>query len=358
MDEVEPGLADTASSAASGTPAEASPGAALLAARNAAGLSLEEVGARTRVPLRHLAAIESGAYADLPSPTYATGFAKAYARAVGADEVSIAAAVRQEVAKLGRRQPEYTPYEIADPSRVPSRGVAAIGLGIAVAVLILIGLWYGTNLFRRGAPVAEPAASFTPVAAAPTPAPTAAPVANGGQVTLTANDEVWLRIYDAANKTLFQGTMKAGDHYDVPADAKNPMINVGRPDKLAVTLNGSAVPPLGTGERAIKDVAIGGPALSARLSGQPTPAAAVPAAASGGAATPATPSPAAAPAASPASAPAPARASTPTRTAAAKRTAAKREDRPARAARPRRQLSETQRANLQSAANPPPAGIY
>ena len=96
--------------------------------------------------------------------------------------------------------------------------------------------------------------------------------AAGGQVALEATGEVWLRVYDADNKTLYQGTMKQGDRFDVPADAKDPMINVGRPDKLRVTLNGSAVAPLGTGERAIKDVRIGGEALTARASGEPAPA--------------------------------------------------------------------------------------
>ena len=345
MDEVEPGLAGAAEPAAAAS-TQASPGATLHAARTAAGLSLDEVGARTRVPLRHLMAIESGDYAALPSPTYAVGFAKAYARAVGADEVAIAAAVRQDVAKLGRRQPEYTPYEIADPARVPSRGVAIVGLGIAVAVLILIGLWYGTNLFRGGSRSAEPAPTFTPAAAAPTPVASATPV-QGEQVTLTATDEVWLRVYDAANTTLFQGTLKPGDHYDVPASANNPMINVGRPDKLAVTLNGSAVPPLGSGARAIKDVPIGGAALKARLSGEPVPAASVPA--TGGAA-----------ASTASSAPVPAVTASPTvrRSSAAparERTASRRPTpRPTRTARPRRHLTETQRANLQSAANPPP----
>lgn len=354
MDEVEPGATATSAAAvnsgAGAAPAEASPGSVLLAARTAAGLSLAEVGARTRVPLRHLEAIETGAYADLPSPTYAVGFAKAYARAVGADEVAIAAAVRQDVAKLGRRQPEYTPYEIADPSRVPSRGVAVVGLGVAVAVLILIGLWYGTNLFRGGSQTAEPAPAFTPVAAAPAPAPT--PAANASQVTLTANDEVWLRVHDAAGKTLFQGTMKAGDHYDVPGDANGPMVDAGRPDKLSVTLNGSAVPPLGSGERAIKDVAISGAALTTRASGG---------AAAGAGSAGALPAGAASlPGAAPTASATPAAAASPKRTSEATRKRDKTgdrdraSDRPTRTTRPRRHLTETQRANLQSAANPPP----
>lgn len=239
--------------------------------REEQGLTMADVGARTRVPLRHLEAIEASDYATLPSSTYAVGFAKAYARAVGADEVRVANLVRAEVGKIVRRTPEYEPYEMADPSRVPSRGVAIVALGIALAVLILVGLWYGTDVFRGGA---TSSGSATTVAEVPTPtpasAPAAAPVAatpTTGQVTLAATDEVWMRVYDADNKTLYLGTMKAGDRFDVPRDAKDPMINVGRPDKLTVTLNGANVPPLGTGERAIKDVNVGAPAIAARLDG-------------------------------------------------------------------------------------------
>ena len=43
------------------------------------------------------------------------------------------------------------------------------------------------------------------------------------------------------------------------------MINVGRPDKLQVTLNGAAMPPLGDGSRPIKDVRVSGEAVAARL---------------------------------------------------------------------------------------------
>lgn len=303
------------------TPARA--GDRLRAAREAAGLSIADIGARTRIPLRHLEAIEASNYAELPSPTYATGFAKAYARAVGLDEVAVAGEVRADVQRTGRRVPEYEPYEMADPARVPSRGVAIVGLGIALAVLILAGLYFGTDLMRGsmgggggGTTADAPPASVVarvPPAAAPSPA---APT--GGQVRLAATDEVWLRVYDADNKTLYLGTMKPGETFDVPATANNPQINVGRPDKLTVTLNGSAVPPLGTGERPIKDVPVSGAAIAARLAA-PTP----------------TPSPSAASSSAGSSAPARSRrASAPTR--------------------PRRVLTETQRANLESARNPPP----
>ncbi len=244
-------------------------GERLRAAREAAGLSLAAVADRTRIPLRHLEAMENGSYEGLPSKTYAVGFARAYARAVGADEVAIARDVREEVARLGRRTPEYEPYVTADPARLPSRATAIIATGIALAVIILAGLWWGaSHLGGGGAPASAPA---TPSAVARAPVPPRPARPAGGQVTLTAADTVWLRVYDAANKTLFLGTMKPGDKFDVPANADHPQINVGRPDKLTVTLNGSAVPPLGDGSHAIKDVAVDGASIAARLANAPAP---------------------------------------------------------------------------------------
>ena len=250
-------------------------GERLREAREAEGLSLAEVAARTRVPVRHLEAIETDSFATMPSVTYAVGFAKAYARAVGLNEVEIAREVRGQD-KIGVRRTEYEQYEIDEPSRTPSLGLAVIAGIVVAALLIAVGLWYGTNLFSGES--APPAAAVdnaeimpAPVASSATPPAAVSPAA--GQVVLTATDEVWMRVYDATGKTLFQNTLKPGEKYEVPADANGPMINVGRPDKLQITLNGSALPALGTGRVAIKDVPIGAAALAARASGTPTPTA-------------------------------------------------------------------------------------
>ncbi|MES3151250.1 RodZ domain-containing protein [Sphingomonas faeni] len=315
MDEVE-----TGQNTAPAQPERA--GDILRKAREAQGLTVADIATRTRVPLRHLEAIEASDYSTLPSSTYAVGFSRAYARAMGIDEVQIANIVRSDVAKLGSKKPEYEPYEMTDPSRVPSRGLAIVALGIAIAVLVLVGLWYGTDMFRgsNNASITTPIAETAPNPAAQTAQPVPAPATPAnGQVTLTASDEVWMRVYDADNKTLYLGTMKPGEKFDVPKDAKDPKINIGRADKLAVTLNGAAAPALGTGERAIKDVSVGAPAIAARIAGTPKPQA------------------------------------TPTATEA---TSTRSSERPRTASRPRtprRPLSETQRANLDAAANPPPA---
>jgi transcriptional regulator with XRE-family HTH domain len=304
------------------TPRGAEIGARLRAAREAAGLTVADVGQRTRVPLRHLEAIERGEYEALPSQTYAVGFARAYARAVGLDDVATAAEVRAALARVPRA-PDYQPYEIPDPARVPSRGLAILGAGAALALLILAALWFGTGLLHGRAdtgpatepvPAAKPAPAALPSPAAATPAPV-----TGGQVRLTATGRVWLRVYDGGGKTLFENTLNPGDHYDVPPDAADPLLAVGRPDKLAVTLNGSAVPPLGDGSRAIRDVKVGGAAIAARLGGGPSPAPSTAAVAP------------------------PGMSGTSQRPAAASR-------------RPHPPLSETQRANLDAAAAPASAG--
>ncbi|TPG56630.1 helix-turn-helix domain-containing protein [Sphingomonas glacialis] len=254
-------------------------GDTLREAREAQGLSLAEVAARTRIPVRQLEAIETGNYAALPSITYSVGFAKAYARAVGVDEVAIAREVRGASDQPSAKRTNYEAYEIDEPSRVPPRGLAITALLIAVVVVIGAVLFYGTTLFRGdGEPVSTPATeSANTIAAAPVAAPS--PSVPSGAVVLTATDEVWLRIYDKANTTLHLGTMKAGESYTVPADAVGPMINVGRPDKLQVTVGGTAVAPLGDGKRAIKDVPLDAAALTAR--GTAPVAGATPSAAAG-----------------------------------------------------------------------------
>lgn len=291
-------------------------GELLRATRERQGLSLAEVAARTRVPMRHLEAIEANDYSGLPSTTYATGFARAYARSVGADEVEVARGVRTELAGTARPVREFQPYEPADPSRVPSRGLALTTMALAFVVLIGAGLWFATNLFRGGTSQAVPPPATAAAQPAPVPAPTPAA---GGQVLITATDDVWLRLYDSSNKTLHQGLLKAGEHFEVPADAVEPMMNVGRPDKLRITVNGSQLQGLDLGDTAVKDVRVSAAALTARASGQPAPAA------------------------SPTAAPGVAQ--------VAPSSGGSRPDRPRRAAsRPR---DETARANLESAAAPP-----
>jgi cytoskeleton protein RodZ len=249
----------------------------LRAARVKAGLDLNDVATRTRVPLRHLQAIESGDHANLPSPTYAIGFAKSYARAIGEDPEAIARDLRDEI---GQRQPEMrgqsVEFDDADPSRLPSRTLAWTAAAIALLIAISYGVW--RNWLMSDAAMPEPVAQVAeaPKASAPPPAPAANPA---GEVVLTARESVWLRIYDAKDKVLFEKEMAAGERFVVPPDADNPMVRTGRAELIAVTVDGREVAPLGPAERTVKDVGISAASLAARPPAEAAPNVADPAAA-------------------------------------------------------------------------------
>jgi len=242
----------------------------LRAARMSAGADLSDIATKTRIPQRHLEAIEAGDYSALPSITYAVGFVKAYARAVGADEVALARMLRSELGHESESRYAQPEDEIADPARVPPRWLAWTAAIIVLLIAGGYGLWR-TGTFDTGA---EPVASEAPapvkkIAIAPAPTPTPA----AGPVVLTAQDDVWFRVYDKTDKVLFEGVKKKGETYLVPADADTPMIRTGRADQIAVTVGGRPVPTLGPAETTVKDVVISAAGLVARPAPSAAPAA-------------------------------------------------------------------------------------
>ena len=73
-------------------------GAALLCARVASNLSIEDLAARTKVSTRYLRALECDDFSAFVSRVYLMGFAKAYAKAVGLDSEGVASALRGQLA--------------------------------------------------------------------------------------------------------------------------------------------------------------------------------------------------------------------------------------------------------------------
>jgi cytoskeleton protein RodZ len=245
-------------------------GERLLAARVAAGLDLNDIATKTRVPMRHLEAIERSDYASLPSATYALGFARQYGRAVGLNDVDLARDLRAELGRAPLESPDSTPYVPVDPTRVPSRLLAWTAAGLAAVLLIGYLVWRSIAFGEAVAPVVEPA-SLPVVAAAPatpTPAVVSAPT---GQVVLTATAPAWLRVYDKNDKVLFEKEMAAGESWPVPGDADTPMIRTGRADAIKVTVGGAEVAPLGPPERTVRDVVLTAAALAARPPAAVTP---------------------------------------------------------------------------------------
>lgn len=272
-------------------------GALLAEARAAKGRELADVARETRVPLRHLMAIEADDHGALPALPYALGFVKAFARAVSLDPEAIGARFRAEN-RLVPHVPTVSSFEPADEARLPSRGLTAVALVALVVVLGGLGL-YGAGAFdpspspsatERQAPAEAataappPPASQTPVSETPAPQATApqatatTPPPSSGQVVLTAREDVWLRITDrATGKRAFMGVLSEGQSWTVP-DGGPYVMRTGRAGVIEIRVAGQLLPPLGQRNQTLDGVVLSAPALAERFAGQ-VPLAETPAAA-------------------------------------------------------------------------------
>jgi transcriptional regulator with XRE-family HTH domain len=245
----------------------------LRAAREAQGLSLGDISAQTRVAERHLITIEQGRFADLAAPTYAVGFSRAYARAVGLDEAEIATRVRRIIDAQPHARPAPLPsFEPGDPARVPPSRIAWLAGLAAVVVVGLLVMYWTTYLSPEGAlPDLLPEGAQTaaaPMAAAPRRAgpPVSAPgAASAGPVVLTASaPRVWVKVTDGTGNQLFQKELAQGESWTVPPGAQSPQLRTARPDQLQITVAGRAIPPLGDKPEVISGVLLTPAALTTR----------------------------------------------------------------------------------------------
>lgn len=264
------------------SPAAAAPqgvGPQLRAAREAKGLTLDQIAAETRISRRHLEHIEAGDFHALAGRTYAVGFARTYAKTVGLHEGDVVAMVRAEMdledpAREHNGKPQGT-FEPGDPARAP--GGKLVWFSLFAVVLLLLGIFFASRtLFTPAADLptlteqeeaeraAERAAQAQQQAdaSASTENDTSADLT--GPVVFTAEGETWVRFYDAQGRVLYEAIMQEGDTYQVPADANNPMIITGRPQMLAITIGGETVPKLSYQQETVTDVPVSAAALRER----------------------------------------------------------------------------------------------
>ena len=251
-------------------------------AREATGMTIEQLAAETRIPQRHIEAIEAGDFDKLPSRIYAIGFSRTYARSVGLDDKDLAAQLRAELGESGQSRPQAPRYEPGDPARVPSRSLAWLS-AIAAVLLLLGGFAFYRSYWAPGtgpAPLSEP---DLPSAEGPAATPAANATggtsgATGGEVVFTSLEaDMWIKFYDAGGRQLMQKQMAKGERYVVPADAVEPKVWTGRPDAFAITVGGKPVAKLADSDVMVKDVPVTAQALLARraapaAAGTPAPA--------------------------------------------------------------------------------------
>nr|WP_294867785.1 helix-turn-helix domain-containing protein [uncultured Pseudogulbenkiania sp.] len=259
-------------------------GAALKAAREAAGLSLGEVADRLKLSLKQLEAIEADRFEALPGAAFVRGFVRNYARFLGLDAAPLMARLEErfpssvkEVANLSKEaeaasvvsEPEETSgllgkraillvlvvvlaagaFWFARPGSEPAKDEAKQDLApmlteqpTASAPVEAESVKDASAAVTAPAPVPAPAAKPAPgVAAAPASAPVSAPpTAGGGTVKLVAKQDAWVSVIDGSGKKLVFETLKAGAAKEVVGQPPF-KLTVGNATQVEVSFNGQPV---------------------------------------------------------------------------------------------------------------------
>ena len=229
-------------------------GQRLKEAREAKGLSVEDVAAQTRIPTRHLTSLETSEWDKLPAATYSVGFAKNYAGVVGLDRNEIGDLLRAEMGDTRFTAVHPEVYETVDPARTMPKGLV-IGALVLLVLVVLALSWLSNRSMQPDQTVAEASNVAAPAeTVAPAPPPAAAPAA-AGPVVLTATDAVWIQVKDGAN-TLKMGQLSPGESFEVPATAAAPLLTTGKPEALRIMVGTAQAPAVGEPGRTVSGVSL------------------------------------------------------------------------------------------------------
>jgi cytoskeleton protein RodZ len=283
-------------------------GAELRAARQAQGWELPQLAASLRIRQSYLEAIEAGRVAELPGTTYALGFVRAYAAALGLSGEDVAKRFRAETTLVNGQT------ALRFPAPVPQRGVPA-GALMLLGVMILAGAyggWYWLTEHRATpvevvppipdrmvtetqkplpspqvasllpatsppattpVPGRQPPPILTPpettqpaappthappppaaVAVAPTPPPPApAPVApaSAGMV-IRATADAWVTVKQPGGPPLLNKLMHAGESWTVPPDKTGLTLTTGNAGGTQIDIDGAPIPASLGGSGAVR----------------------------------------------------------------------------------------------------------
>jgi cytoskeleton protein RodZ len=263
------------------TPAETSVtslGAYLRALREAKGSSMEDMARSTRVGIRHLEALEEERLTDLPSPVFVRGFIRAYC---GFLREAPEEALAHYEALAGERAAALAAS--APPPPRTTWANSSILVGLALLVLLGIGLIVinltvkrtgGTSVAAPKTEVSAPAPSPAPIAsvpapveaprpvaspspapipvAAPSPAaipapPPAPPVARSApgpqRLLIKAVEPTWIRVQPDEGRAT-EELLPPGASREWSAERRF-LVTIGNVGGVELTLNGKVLEPLG-----------------------------------------------------------------------------------------------------------------
>jgi cytoskeleton protein RodZ len=226
--------------------------------REAKGVSLDDIARSTRVGRRHLEALETDTWAELPAPVFVKGFIRAYCDFLDAspdEPLRLYQEASGEPVKAERVQRATR----AVPSRRAGPLVVSVILFLALGAS-LFALRVGLKGSTRQAPPqttasapakVDPAPAPTPAPAVtapvapgqPAPVPVAEPKPPGQRLVMRAVEPTWIRV-QVDEGQVAEELLQAGAVREWTAERRF-VLTVGNAGGLELDLNGKRMPSLG-----------------------------------------------------------------------------------------------------------------
>jgi cytoskeletal protein RodZ len=254
-------------------------GLELKQAREARGISMHEMAARTKISIPALECLERNDFSRLPGGIFGRAFVRAYAIEVGIDPDSavnrFAHLLEQSEREAAARKAASRPEVTLDDKQFLQRQQRAllilrIGLAAAAIALVAIAVWQGRAYWQRRqaakvaaaaaeaaaatsspAPAVTPASAPPPIAEAVLPPPTApaAPAASteaptGLVVEVALVGECWMTVGVDGKPPAAARLFQPGEQHRFDADQEI-LLDVGDAGAVQVTINGQPARPLG-----------------------------------------------------------------------------------------------------------------
>ncbi len=222
-------------------------------ARDAKGLSLNQIAEETRISTRFLRAIEQETFHQLPGGVFNRGFIRTYATQVGLDpDIAVAEyadLTDETVVEEPSRSPEFA----------PERHIVPVAVGGLVVLIVLFYIFARDSSVTTGA--AEPSAPTSQAMARPEPAPavnhaatlqpapppppaTIEPPFEGVTIQIRVHDATWVAIAADGREVIGGEVLGAGTSRRYTA-REAIELTVGNAAGLSLLINDRPVPSLG-----------------------------------------------------------------------------------------------------------------
>ncbi|MBI4532369.1 MAG: helix-turn-helix domain-containing protein [Candidatus Melainabacteria bacterium] len=241
-------------------------GQKLKTAREVEGLSLKQIHERTKIPIGHLQAIESGQNDDLPEPVYVAGYIKRYAECVSLDghqfseEYRNAAQSNQEVVhhrwtKQAATASDYTAAEYLgrvkvdrEPPTFKTIYFNAIWIVVIVGLISYLTMTQLNNQVNQQDPslvALRETTSKLSLSANQRPASGAAnntiadtSETSDARISLSAAQHVWVEVKSVSTgESLYTGYLEQGERRDFQ-DSQGLRVRAGNGGSLTVDFQG------------------------------------------------------------------------------------------------------------------------